>query len=151
MRWVAILAALSALAAAGATAAPNRKGLYSDTQIGLSVRVPAGWHVVRRRLTPCSNPIERLTVVGRGALVMLQESLGPLLTTNHFSPRPSRFELGGKPYPMECCAPRGSPGWSFNFGEGGRGFYAYVYPGRSGTRREALSILDSLRVEPRQA
>jgi len=146
MRWTAILVALSALCAAGATAAPARQTLYSDVQVGLAVRLPVGWHVVRHRLTPCSDPVERLTLTGRGAMVMLQERAAGAAG---FARRPDRFTLRGKPHAMECCAPLGRPGWFLDFRDGGRGFYAYVYVGRRGTEAEALTILDSLRIRPR--
>lgn len=121
------------------------------TAANLTVALPAGWRVVERRLTPCTNPIERLTVTGRGALVILQESLDPRRYIRRFSPRPSRFRLRGEPQPIECCAPTRRPGWFFDFRDRGRGFYVYVYVGRAGTRTEALAILDSLRVEPRRS
>jgi hypothetical protein len=119
------------------------------TAAGLTVTLPAGWRVVHRRLTPCVNPIERLTLTGGGALVMLQESLDPRRYIRRFSPRPHRFELKGKPQPIACCAPTQRPGWFFNFGDQGRGFYVYVYLGQAGTPAEALAILNGLRVQPR--
>lgn len=33
--------------------------------------MPSGWRLVDRRLTPCTNPIERITIAGRGAMVMV--------------------------------------------------------------------------------
>ena len=143
VRWTTILVGLFALFAAGAIAVPARQNLYSDARAGLSVRLPVGWHVVHRRLTPCTDPVERLTVQGRGAMVMLQERLAG---DAGFAARPDRFVLRGKPSPIECCAPLGRPGWFFHFRDGGRGFYGYVYLGRRGTRAEALAILDSLRI-----
>jgi hypothetical protein len=64
-----------------------------------------------------------------------------------FPARPSTFELRGSPEYMECCAPLERRGWMLRFADNGRGFYAYVYLGGSGTRARALAILDSLRVE----
>jgi len=121
----------------------------SYTAAGLTVTLPSGWRVVHRRLTPCVNPIERLTVTGRGALVMLQESLDPRRYIRRFSPRPHRVALKGKPQPIACCAPTRRPGWFFNFRDRGRGFYVYVYLGQAGTRAEALAILNGLQVQPR--
>jgi hypothetical protein len=112
------------------------------------VAVPAGWRVVDRRLTPCTNPIERITIAGRGAMVMLQESLDPRRHIQRFRPGPHRFRLSGKPQPLACCAPTGRGGWFFNFRDHGRGFYVYVYLGARGTRTQALAALDSLRVNP---
>ncbi len=121
----------------------------ASTASGLTVELPQAWSVLHRRLTPCTNPIERLTVTGRGALVMLQESLDPRRYIRRFSPRPRRFVLPGKPRFVACCAPPRGQGWFFNFRDQGRGFYTYVYLGQDGTRDEALAILDSLRVRPR--
>lgn len=122
------------------------------TRAGISVTVPSGWHVVDRRLTPCTNPIERVTIAGRGAMVMIQESLDPRRYLERFRPRPGRFGLGGKPNPIACCAPTRRIGWFFNFRDHGRGFYVYVYVylGLSGTRAQALAALDGLRITPRR-
>ena len=116
---------------------------------GLKVTVPAGWHVVHERLTPCTNPVERLALAGRGALVSLTETLDPRRYVRRFSACPRRFSLRGEPQWIACCAPLSRRGWFFDFRDHGRGFYVYVYLGRSGTRREALGALDSLRVRPR--
>jgi hypothetical protein len=107
--------------------------------------MPPHWRVVRRRLTPCIDPSERLTVNGRGALVMLQERRHP--SVGEFPGRPSKFEVRGAPSYMECCAPLARRGWMVRFEDSGRGFYAYVYLGGRGTRVEALELLDSLGVE----
>ena len=116
---------------------------------GVSAPLPVGWHVVHERLTPCTNPVERLTLAGRGALVMLQESLDRAYV-NRFETRPVRFRLRGEPQFITCCAPTGrGRGWFLNFRDGGRAFYAYVYLGRAGTRAQALAILDGLRIRPR--
>jgi hypothetical protein len=110
---------------------------------GITATVPPGWRVVDRRLTPCTDPAGRLTLVGHRAMVMLQERLAG---ARGFPPRPHRFELRGQPAPMECCAPLARAGWLVSFGDNGRGFYAYVYPGAAGTRAETLTVLDSLRI-----
>jgi hypothetical protein len=122
-----------------------RSSTYSSA--GLTVTLPSGWHVVRRQLTPCVDPTERLTLSGRRALLMLQERRHP--RAREFSARPHRFALRGTPQPIACCAPTGRPGWFFNFRDGGRGFYVYMYLGAPGTRAEVLAILDSLRVRVR--
>jgi hypothetical protein len=111
---------------------------------GIAVLLPPRWHVVDRRLTPCVDPSERLTVAGDGALVMLQERLRPV--AGEFPARSSTFALHGRPAYMECCAPLTRRGWMLRFEDNGRGFYAYVYLGRARTRSEALVVLDSLRV-----
>jgi len=69
--------------AARATA-ETRSATYSAA--GLTVTLPPGWRVVHRRLTPCVNPIERLTLTRGGALVILQESLDPRRYIRRFSP-----------------------------------------------------------------
>jgi hypothetical protein len=109
------------------------------------VLLPAHWRAVRRPLTRCVDPAERMTVAGRGALVMLQERLHPV--ADEFAARPSRFELNARPEYMECCAPLARRGWMLRFEDNGRGFYAYVYLGGRGTRSQALAILDTLHVE----
>jgi hypothetical protein len=118
---------------------------------GLTVTMPRGWRVVHRRLTPCTNPAQRLAVTGRGALVVLLESLDPQRYIRRFPGRPRRFELHGQPEPIGCCAPDERAGWFFSFRDRARGFYGYVYLGAPGTRDEVLAILDSLRVQPRRA
>jgi hypothetical protein len=150
MRARLVLALLGALALTAPAALPAEGLPTISTTSGLTVALPSGWRVIHGRLTPCTNPIERLTVTGRGGLVMLQESLDPRRYIRRFAPRPRRFELRGRPQFIACCAPanRGR-GWFLNFRDGGRGFYAYVYLGQEGMRDEALALLDSLRVEPR--
>ena len=117
---------------------------------GLSVEVPHGWTVVREQLSVCTNPVQRLALRGRGALVQIVERLGASELTG-FAARPERFALQGPPQWVACCVPDGrkDKGWFLSFRDGNRGFHAYVYLGRPGTRAEALTILDSLRVRRR--
>jgi hypothetical protein len=134
-----VAVALAAAALAAPTATVERAGITAP--------VPAGWHVVDRRLTPCTNPLERLTLAGpSGAMVMLQESLDPRHYIARFDRRPGRWRLHGPPEPIACCAPSGRPGWFMNFRDAGRGFYVYVYANTSDARRAALTILDRLTV-----
>ena len=114
---------------------------------GLSIAVPSGWHVVKRRLTPCTNPIERIDLAGDGALVMLQEALDRAYV-RRFPRRPRRFTLAGEPNVIACCGVARRKGWMIPFRDRGRSFYAYVYPGRAGSLRAALGALRSLRVTP---
>lgn len=116
---------------------------------GLTVTLPAGWRVVHKRLTPCVNPIERVTLAGRGAQVTLMETLDPRRYVRRFPARPQRFALRGTPQWIPCCAPLNRQGWFLAFRNHGRGFYAFVYLGQPGTRRQALGVLDTLRVGPR--
>ena len=99
MRARLVLALIGALALS-APAALQAEGLPTiSTRSGLTVALPPGWRVIHERLTPCTNPIERLTVTGRGALVMLQESLDPRPTSGA-----SRHGRGGS----SCEAGRSS-------------------------------------------
>lgn len=123
---------------------------YERAEVGLSVTVPDGWSVVARPLTPCTNPVQRLALRGRGALVQLQEALDRAYV-HRFPARPRRFALRGAPQWIACCSPSRRKGWLVQFRDAGRSFYAYVYVGRAGTRAEALGILDSLRVRSRGA
>lgn len=125
---------------------------YERPRIGLSVPVPDGWKIVRRPLSPCTDPAQRLALRGRGALVQIQERLEPEDVTQ-FPARPARFALRGAPDWIACCVPdeRKDKGWMLAFRDGGRGFYAYVFLGSAGTRGEVLSILDGLRVRARAA
>jgi hypothetical protein len=122
----------------------------SVERVGITAPVPAGWRLIDERLTPCTNPIERLTLAGPdGAMVMLQESLDPRHYIARFDPRPVHWRLRGKPQPIACCAPSKRAGWFMNFRDAGRGFYVYVYANTAGTRRAALAILDRLMIARR--
>jgi hypothetical protein len=115
---------------------------------GLAVDVPAGWTAVHKPLSACTNPVQRLALRGHGALVQIVETLD-YAYVHRFPARPRRFALRGKPNYLACCPPRRAKGWFLSFRDGNRGFYAYVYLGERGTRKEVLRILDSLRVRPR--
>jgi hypothetical protein len=118
---------------------------YERPQLGLSIS-HADWRPIHRRLTNCSNPVERIALAGPGgALFMLQESLGRRATQG-MRPRPRKFVVRGAPSPLECCTPTRQPGWLLVFKDGGRGFYAYLYPGRMYKRAELVVMLNSLRV-----
>jgi hypothetical protein len=139
---------LLVLAAALALAAPASADRYE--RVGLSVDVPNGWTAVRKPLSPCTNPVQRLALRGHGALVQIVETLD-YAYVKRFPARPRRFALRGPAHYQACCPPRDGKGWFLSFREGNRGFYAYVYLGKRGTRAEALGILDSLRVTERPA
>jgi hypothetical protein len=139
---------LLVLTAALVFAVPASADRYE--RVGLSVDVPAGWTAVRKPLSPCTNPVQRLALRGHGALVQIVETLD-YAYVNRFPPRPRRFALRGPAQYQACCPPRDGKGWFLSFREGNRGFYAYVYVGKRGTRAEALGILDSLRVRERPA
>jgi hypothetical protein len=139
---VSVLALLAIFLVSAAGEAPER---YERPEVGLSVAVPQGWTVVNRPLTPCTNPVQALAIRGRGALVQLQESLDRAYV-HRFPARPRRFALRGSPQWIPCCSPRDAKGWFLPVRDRGRAFYAYVYLGEPGTRRDVLAILDSLRV-----
>jgi hypothetical protein len=138
----ALVAALAPISAENIDASGAR--LTPRSLHGVAVLLPSSWHVVSRRLTPCIDPSERLTVAGRGALVMLQERIHAV--AGEFPARPRKFKLRGDPKYMECCAPMARRGWMLRFEDNGRGFYAYVYLGAPDTRAQVLAILDSVRI-----
>ena len=58
-------------AAVSVPAGGGTEGARVYSRYGLHVTVPAGWHGIARRLTPCVDPAQRLAVARRGALVMV--------------------------------------------------------------------------------
>jgi hypothetical protein len=150
-----------AIAGCGSTSAPSGP--------------PAGWHVVGHSLTPhLLNPRQLLTVgTGRlpaggrcaqfpsaalaamrpaDVLVAVQERFGE---STAFPPRPARFALAPTRSEAEECVGAHAvfvSHWS-EFRDGGRGFHVLVAVGRAAPDakvREALGVLDSLRVTPRR-
>jgi hypothetical protein len=142
--------ALSRLAAAVAVAAfvggvSTSSAALKRVDVGhnLSIVVPAGWRVSHKRFTPCSNPIERFSLLGPEEMLTVEERLAPLRA--ELIRRPRRFSVRGGPTPLECCAIPGRRGWVVHFGDHGRAFYVYLYSGRR-TASTLLRILGSLRV-----
>lgn len=135
-----VLAALALIPPA--TAARHASG-------GVSVDVPEGWAVVKKPMSICTNPVQRLALRGHGALVQIVETLD-YAYVHRFPARPRRFVLRGPAQYQACCPPRDAKGWFLSFRDGNRGFYAYVYLGGRGTRAQVLGILDSLRVQARR-
>jgi hypothetical protein len=117
---------------------------YERPRLGLSVVVPVGWTVVRKPMSYCTDPVQRIALRGHGAVVQIVESLSG--SVEGFPPRPGRFALRGDPQFLACCPPEEGEGWFIPFRDAGRGFYAYVYVGAPETRAHALLVLDSLRV-----
>ena len=117
-------------------------------QTGVSIDVPPGWIPVRQQLSVCTNPVQRVALSGHGALIQVVETLD-YAYVKRFPARPRRFALRGHAQQQACCPPRDDRGWFLSFRDGNRGFHAYVYLGKRGTRAEALRVLDSLRVRPR--
>jgi hypothetical protein len=114
-----------------------------DTGHGLWIAVPPGAHLSYRAFTPCSDPVERFSLISGGQVLTLQERLDPVAA--ELSSRPTHFRVSGAASPLECCSISGRSGWVIQFGDHGRAFYAYVYPGHSSPSR-LLRALDSLRV-----
>jgi hypothetical protein len=172
--WVAALALAVAGCGAVSVAAtgPDRTGRGD----GVRYTIPAGWHAASASLTPhLSNPREVLSV-GTGALpaggscaqfpsatlaamrptdalVTVQERVGSF---RGFPARPKRFSLGSPDTSeAQACAGgnRSMHTYWFSFRQGGRGFHVLVAIGVSAPParvREALAVLDSLRVTPRR-
>lgn len=167
------LAVLVVLAGCGGSSGPPTTLHRGD---GITYRVPPGWHVASRSLTPhLLNPREVLTVgtgrlatrpvhcamVPSGALaamrpadvlVTVQERFGSDRT---FPPRPGHFTLGPAPgiEADQCAGPHPAfVGHWWGFRQGGRGFHVLVAVGRSASHarvNQALAILDSLRITAR--
>jgi hypothetical protein len=138
-RRIAVAAVLSGafVAAAQSATATNRV----DVGHGLSFAVPPGWRVSHHRFTPCTDPVERVSLIRGDAILMLQERLDPARA--ELSRRPAHFAVSGEPAPMACCSVGNRRGWSLQFGDRGRGFYASIYPGHR-PARELLALLDTL-------
>jgi hypothetical protein len=125
----------------GASASSSASG-RADVGHGLFVSVAHGWRVSYHRFTPCSDPVERFSLVRGRQVLMIQERLDPVRA--ELAGRPRHFTVRGKPSPMECCSIPGRSGWSLQFSDHGRAFYAYVFPGGS-KARPLLRLLDSFR------
>jgi hypothetical protein len=138
---------LATLTIARVPHSPRRPGAVERS--GIRALLPIGWRIVDERLTPCVDPIERLTIAGPGgALVMLQESLSARKYLDRFPAQPAAWDLHGRPQQIACCAPTNAAGWMTRFRASGRAFYVYVYALNPAARRDALSFLDSISVRP---
>jgi hypothetical protein len=174
-RCAPLLLLAAALAGCGSSAHAGRFSIHHGD--GVTYRVPAGWHVATRSLTPhLVNPRELFTAgtgrlparAGRCAhmpsaaleamgpsdvLVTVQERFG---ADSGFPGRPHHFGLDG-PAPSDAIAcagphPAFESHW-FGFRDRGRGFHVLVAVGDSAPDarvREALSILDSIRLVARR-
>lgn len=131
------------LAAIGGGSASSSPGRFANVGHRLSIVVPTGWRVSHTRFTPCADPVERFSLLGSGEILTVEERLVPVQA--ELTRRPQHFSVRGKPSPIECCSIPGRRGWVVQFGDHGRAFYAYLYPGRQGART-LLRILDSFRV-----
>ena len=140
-RLVLIGIALAAVLGPSADAVPVRRVAVGH---GLSVVLPAGWHVDRARLSTCADPVQRLAVRTHGALVLLQETF----EQGSFPARPAQFPLGPVGRLGGCCDMPDGRGSEVMFRDHWRRFYAFVYATKPEQRRGALELLDSLRVSP---
>jgi hypothetical protein len=157
MRHFAVTGLLLALLFVPAAAAKTPTRI--DAGRGISAVLPAGWRLLHRQVTECSDPAQRVVATDaagtvrpgahaptRAAVVLVMEtSLG-----GRFPARPARFRLphlasniGG------CCEMPNGPGIELLFRDHGREFYAFVYLGRRSKDRSAvLQLLNSLRISP---
>lgn len=141
---------------------------YDDPSRGLSLVHPSTWRVYPQALTqaisardqialgtfpleqsaPDANctPATALRARGRdGGLVFMYENEGlNRRELERVPPRPRHLRLPRSSYlPYECMG----RSWRVDFRDGGRAFTAHVY-GPPARRRQALAILNSLRVRP---
>jgi hypothetical protein len=116
---------------------------YDDAARGLHLVHPSAWRVSKGMRTRSCIPRTalRLRAPG-GGLIYLYENAGLNRTQLARIPkRPARVRLSyGR---FECFG----TSWRTDFRDGGRAFTAHVY-GPPARRREALAILDSLRIRP---
>jgi hypothetical protein len=140
-----IVPGLAATVLALVSSAAVVTGGAADAGDGLSIVVPAGAHLTHKQFTPCSDPVERFSVIDGRAILTIQERQD---ASQERSPRRAGpFHVSGPARVMECCAIDGRRGWSIAFRDHGRAFYAYLYPtGKSAA--PLLRILDTLRVAP---
>ena len=145
MRFGRLLAVAGLTAAFASSAASQSSPASALSSVGhhLSIAVPRGWSVTYRRFTPCSDPVERFSLLsGHGQILMIQERLHPIRA--ELVQRPVHFAVRGRPRLLECCS-LDRPGWVIQFGDHRRGFYAFLYPGR-GSAHALLQALDSFSV-----
>jgi hypothetical protein len=164
----------------GRSEEPERAAAKATSTAGIEFRLPAGWHDASPPGSlspePIRDPLTRLAVSsgpirhgGAGGChvssydfpddevaLVLVEWTTPLLLQGTKAPlRPERFTAASLPLQdppaIECFD---GPGGSAQFVEAGRMFGAYVLLGRDAPRAladEALAVLDTLRIELRQA
>lgn len=180
---VSSLGVFTAAPAAGGTATDTRPGTPADATpqrvlavgAGITIRLPAGWRLVRGRLSDVVDPSPRLAVASfpvklsrhececgtpnpvafprTGAFLFVWEYLS---LTRHqlrtYPRRPELFTLGGTPFQGYECA---GPSDTLLFSEGGRAFQVEIYLGSGVTptvRAQLLAVLQSfkaLRLTPR--
>jgi hypothetical protein len=122
---------------------PDDAIAYDDSVRGLHLVHPSAWRVSKQTRRRSCIPLTALRLLARGGgLIYLYETIGLNRTQLARIPRrPARLRLSYGQF--ECFG----PSWRVDFRDGGRAFTAHVY-GPPARRREALAILDSLRIRP---
>jgi hypothetical protein len=171
-RVLVTLAVVASVALAGAGAAGGDRTARRVSVPGLlSVRVTAGWHVLRGWLSDVVDPAPRLAVASfsarlsrhtcecgfpnvvdfprDGAFVFVWEYLNfSRRQLGRVPRRPTRFSLtAGKGVRLTCDGANGG----FSFKDAGRVFQVEVYLGPGvgpALRGQVAALLDSLRVAP---
>jgi len=150
-RLVLIGIVVAALFGAAADAVPVRR---VDAGHGLSVVLPHGWRLSHARVSSCSDPLQRfvavagdvnprpaMSVPAGSAVVLVQESWH-----GHFPARPGSFALPRLGNVGGCCEIPEGQGAELIFRDEGRRFYAFVYVHSPEQRRDAISLLNGLKV-----
>ncbi|HEX3688983.1 MAG TPA: hypothetical protein VHV28_04775 [Solirubrobacteraceae bacterium] len=167
-----LLVPVLALAVSAALAAPAGAGdQRASVHGGVSVVLPAGWHLVRGRLSEVVDPIPRLAAATfpahlsahececgfphvlhfprTGAFVFVWEYpvLGPR-DLKTFPKHEAHFHIGRSAIKASTCAGAGD---GRVFREAGRGYQVEIYLGPDApatARAQIAAILDSWRVTP---
>jgi hypothetical protein len=141
---------------------------YDDASRGLHLVHPGAWRVFGQTLTQAISARDQIALgtfplhqkapdfnctpatalrsrPASGGFIYMFEYEGLNQTqTARVPARPARLRLPRSSYGSYECM---GPSWMVTFRDGGRVFQAHIY-GPPGRRREALAILDSLRVRP---
>jgi hypothetical protein len=161
-----LLVPVLALAVTAALTAPAGAGDQRASLGGVSVALPAGWHVVRGRVSEVTDPLPRAFATFHvhlarhscecgmpkvahfphaGALLVVWEYRRISRRDLHYFPVfAPHFRIGRSAMKDECA-----PSDSRDFRLGGRGFDAEIYLGPdapASARRQIAAILDSWRI-----
>lgn len=170
---VLLVVTISVVAAASA-ASVDPGGVRTLVRGRISVRVPAGWHLVRGWLSDVTDPIPRVAIASfpmrlsrhtcvcgmpnvsnfprAGAFLFMWEYPNlPRRTLTPVPRRPTRFRItSDRPQRYGCQGPSDE----IAFQDAGRAFQAEIYLGPAtgpGIRARLLAMMDSLRVSWRPA
>jgi hypothetical protein len=163
-----LAAALTTGGAASGRHASSDGVRYDDAERGLHLVHPSAWRVYPQTLTQAISARDQIAIgtfalhqkqpdpnctpatalrsrPPNGGFIYLYETEGLNRTElDRIPARPARLTLPRSSYqPYECMG----PSWRVDFRDGGRAFTTHVY-GPPARRREALAILDSLRIRP---